>query len=275
MARFCTTPLATLSAVAAACALSAAAFAQTPPVKTVVPESTGMTQAAAAAGSSGNVFMIFGQWLDSLATPAVVTQITEPIAPVTFTVVGNAPAASFEPAPLILGQPDLPLVGQAAAQAAQQWNTGLNYQGLRMSYLVVDAAGKRLETRPIARGVAAGERFKIRYTTSFAAVASIDLVTGDVWRGQRMGQAWPQAGMSVQSAAGETVDLPVGGGYFVMGNNPNERYVLSVRHPDAKGPARSGQPVYRQDGARSSNYLQLLPSGKLPAVEQVLSARTN
>ena len=74
---------------------------------------------------------------------------------------------------------------------------------------------------------------------------------------------------------GETVDLPVGGGYFVMGNNPNERYVLSVRHPDAKGPARSGQPVYRQDGARSSNYLQLLPSGKLPAVEQVLSARTN
>lgn len=274
MARFYTTPLSALGALAAACALSAAAFAQTPPAKTVVPEPTGVAQPAAAATGS-NVFVIFGQWLDSLAAPAVVTQVTEPITPISFTVVGNAPAASFEPAPLILGQPDLPLVGQAAAQAAQQWNTGLNYQGLRMSYLVVDAAGKRLETRPISRGVAAGERFKIRYTTSFASVASIDLVTGDVWRGQRMGQAWPQAGMSVQSAAGETVDLPVGGGYFVMGNNPNERYVLSVRHPDAKGPARSGQPVYRQDGARSSNYLQLLPSGKLPAVEQVLAARTN
>lgn len=262
-----------LAALALACALCTNAVAQTQRPKTVVPEPTGVVQSGAAA-SGGNVFIVFGQWLDSLSAPTFATQVTEPIAPVSFAVVGNAPATSFEPAPLILGQPDLPLVGQAAAQAATQWNTGLNYQGLRMSYVVVDSTGKRLETRPVARGVGAGERFKIRYTTSFPSVASIDLVTGEVWRGQRIGQAWPQAGMSVQSSAGETVELPVGGGYFVMGNNPNERYVLTVRHPDAKGPARSEQPVYRQDGARSSSYLQLLPSGKLPAVEQVLSARS-
>ncbi|MES2941356.1 MAG: hypothetical protein V4772_00645 [Pseudomonadota bacterium] len=263
---------ATLAVLSATCILCTAAIAQTPPAKTVVSEPTGVVQAAP--NNSGNVFFVFGQWMDSLSAPPVPVQLAEPIAPINLTVAGNTPAASFEPAPLILGQPDLPLVGLAASQAARQWNMGLNYQGIRMSYLVVDAAGKRIEARPVSRGLAAGEYFKIRYTSSFAAVTSIDLVAGEVWRGQRLGQAWPQTGMSVQSAAGEVVELPLGGGYFVMSSKPGERYVLSVRHPDAKGPSRSDQPVYRQDGERSSNYLQLLPAGKLPAIEQVLSARS-
>ena len=70
----------------------------------------------------------------------------------------------------------------------------------------------------------------------------------------------------------ETVDLPLEPNqYFVMGREANERFVVSVRHPRAVDAARSAQPAYRQDVAGGSSYLQLVPRGTFPAIEQVVS----
>jgi hypothetical protein len=78
--------------------------------------------------------------------------------------------------------------------------------------------------------------------------------------------------MSVHMHAGETVDLPLEQGrFFVMGPNANERLLLSVRHAAALGDVRTQQPAYRMDGRGGSSYLQLVPRGNAPAIEQLLS----
>lgn len=220
-------------------------------------------------------FTAFTQWIQQIAVPAPVTVVSAPVVVQPFQPVVSSDEASFEAAPVILGQPDLPLLGQAAARAANQWNSGLNYQGANISFVVLDASGRKLEVRPVSKGLAAGERFKIRYTTTFDAVASLDRVVGDSpWTGRRVGQAWPQSGMAIQSAPGETVELPLeSGAFFRFDGNPSERLVLSVRHPQAKGAARSNQPAYRQDGARGSQYLQLVPTNTFPTLEQVVAPR--
>ncbi len=256
-------------------ALCSITTAQTNPGKTVVVEPTGIAPSTTTQTSGTNVFVVFEQWIEGLRSPVVVTGLSVVPAPVMFERISDLNVATFEAMPVILGQPELPLLGQAATEAIGKWNSGFNYQGLQMNYLVVDKSGTRQEVRPISKGLVAGERCKIRYTASFEAVASIDRVVGEIWKSQRVGQAWPQAGMSIASQPGETVELPVGGGYFVMTASPVERYVLSIRHPAAKGLARSDQPIYRQDGVLSSSYLQLVPSGKFPALEQLITVRNN
>lgn len=243
--------------------------------KTIVPEPTGLPAASTAAAPLP-AFTLFTQWIDRVMSTQDLGVTSEPVSLQEFTVVPGSATGSFEPAPVILGQPDFPLLGQAAAQASQQWNAGLNYQGVSISYIVLDASGRKHEIRPVSKGLAAGERFRIRYTTSFDAVTSMDSITGeDPWYGQRAGQVWPKAGMSVQSAAGQTIDLPLGARhYFVMRGTPSERYVLTIRHPKAKDQLRSNQPAYRQDGTQASQYLQLIPAGSHPAIEQLLMVRS-
>jgi len=184
-----------------------------------------------------------------------------------------SPAArSFEPLAVIAGLPDLPLTGTTLANAGRRWDSVLNYQGVHMSLLVLDGAG-RVTQKPLSAGVAVGERFKIRITPTFDAVSELDQVVGDVWRSQRTGQAYPAQGKSVAIKAGQTVDLPLGAELFfaVDGRTPDERMVISVRHAKAVQEAASDQPSYRQESARGSSYLQLVPSGQYPKVEQVIS----
>jgi len=217
----------------------------------------------------------FNQWVGTYVGNAPEPVIDPSLVQVvlTWTNSEGAPVVAYQPKPVILGQPDLPLVGEAVAQAAQRWNLGLNYQGLHVKYLVLDARGVVRQLRPMGAVLLPGERFKLRVTATFGAVASVDRLTGEVWSAQRSGQIYPQPGVSVQINAGETADLPLNPNqYFVASGNPAERLLLTVRHPQAKGDMASDQPAYRQDGALGSNYLQLIPSGKFPAFEQVIAS---
>lgn len=271
-------------AVALGAGLTLPALAQSSAGKTVVVEPTNLppvapvTQVVLQPEAPANTatlapFAAFTQWIQVISAPLPIAEVSVPVVEQPFQPTVSTAETPFEAAPVILGQPELPLLGQAAARAAQQWNSGLNYQGANIAYLVLNASGREVEVRPVSRGLVPGERFKIRYTTSFDAVASLDRVIGDSpWTGRRVGQAWPQSGMAIQSAPGETVEIPLeAGSYFRFDGNPNERLVLSVRHPQAKGAARSNQPAYRQDGAKGSQYLQLVPTNTLPAIEQILA----
>lgn len=215
----------------------------------------------------------FEQWVTATV------QAQEPVVPqaintVTYVLPATAPTP-FEPSPVILGLPELPLLGEGARQAARLWSTSLNYQGVHVRLLVLDASGRQVVMRPMTAMPRPGERFKLRVTTTFTAVSEVGLVTGVGWSQQRAGQLYPTPGMSVKMDAGETVDLPLEANrFFVMGPSASERLLLSVRHLQAIGSARSTQPAYRQDGAAGSSYLQLVPAGMRPAVEQLITLTT-
>lgn len=214
----------------------------------------------------------FNQWI----TTVIVVVPETPVANVQAVSIAPPAAAAagtdYQPRPVIVGLPELPLVGAGAAQAARTWGPELNYQGVFMRQVVLDARGAKREVRPMAAHPKPGERFKIRVTATFDAVADVDLVAGGDWGLRRLDQFYPKKGLSVQIKAGETIELPVGPNEYFVATRPNsERIVVSVRHPQALGDARSTQPAYRQDGRQGSSYLQLVPKGSYPVVEQLIT----
>jgi hypothetical protein len=233
---------------------------------------SGSAMAQAAVVETAPAFASFDQWVGAtiVAVPDVATPHVEPLKPA---VKGGATGVKFEPLPVILGVPDLPLLGQGARQAAKLWGTALNYQGVHAQLLQLDAKTQKLAAAPMGAKLKVGAPFKIRVAATFDAVASLDQVLGSTWDAQRTGQVYPQAGLSVELKAGKTMDLPIGEGqFFVLDGRPgNERLILSVRHAKALGSAGTNQPAYRQDGNSGSSYLQMVPKGQYPVVEQVLT----
>jgi hypothetical protein len=250
--------------------VSAAAFSALVPLSSVLGLSVARAQEKSVVPEAVPAFTALNQWVTTYAfvlpVPASVPQPQVQ----GWQLVAPAPKP-FEPHPVIVGLPELPLTGTTLARVGQQWDGVLNYQGVHMSLLVLESSG-RLVQKPLSAAVAVGERFKIRITPTFDAVTELDQVVGDTWRSQRTGQAYPAPGTSVAIKAGQTVDLPLGPSLFfvVDGRTPQERMVVSVRHPKALREAVSSQPNYRQDSVRGSSYLQLVPTGLQPKVEQVI-----
>jgi hypothetical protein len=216
----------------------------------------------------------FNQWTETVVVPVPETPVN-PLALQLLQLISAAPASNapavYHPKPVILGQPELPLLGDAGA-SARGWGPSLNYQGMHVKMVLLDERGVARRVQPVNAPLRAGQRFKVRVTPTFDAVAGIDGLAGDTWSLRRAAQIYPPQGTSVQIRAGETVDLPLGATeYFVMPVNAAPM-VLSVRHPRASGTAASDQPAYRADGARGSNYLQLVPQGQWPAIEQQVGA---
>lgn len=217
-------------------------------------------------------FPVFERWV----TTVIVVPVEE--APPTQAVPWAAPAVAgtpFQPRPVILGLPDLPLMGAGVTQAASSWGSSLNYQGVQMRLVVINPANGKRELRSLSTGVRQGERFKLRILSSFDGVADVDQIVGDGWALQRANRAYPGKDQSVQIKASQTLDIPVQPNeYFTFnGDRVNDRVVLSVRHAKAAGAAGSNQPVYRQEGRIASNYLQLVPRGQYPLIEQLITMR--
>ena len=226
--------------------------------------------AAQTTASTLPAFATFERWVHGVA-PAVADAPAAAVHTLPLALTGPTTAERYQPAPIILGLPDLPLVFQGSTPPGRDWSPLLNYMGLQVRQIVLDAPGQRQVSRSMVQGPRPGERFKLRVTASFDAVAEVDQVVGEVWYGQRTGQLYPQPGLSVEIRAGQTVDLPLAPNeYFVMPAPSQERLLLKVRHPRALREARSDQPVYRQDSAVASSYLQLVPRGTFPAFEQLV-----
>jgi hypothetical protein len=250
-----------LAALAFACA-AVAIPAQAQSQKTVVAEPVAILQG-------------FNQWADTVVVQLPDT-LPNPVTVQVLQLVSSAPPASlgsavYHPKPVVLGQPELPLLGDTGA-TARAWGPSFNYQGMHVKMVLLDERGTARRVQSVKVPVRPGQRFKVRVTPTFDSVASIDALVGDTWSLTRAGQVYPQQGTSVQIRAGETVDLPLGASeYFLMPSNPAPM-VLSVRHPRATGDRASEQPAYREDGVRGSNYLQLVPAGQWPAIEQQVGA---
>ncbi|MBK7000398.1 MAG: hypothetical protein IPH35_10605 [Rhodoferax sp.] len=257
-ATFCTWPWARAVAAALLALAAGAAMAQTE--KSIVPEAV-------------PAFPAFANWVNVYA-PVRANPVQVAVEPVLLNVALQEPGQDYQPQPVILGLPDVPLLGSSVRATARGWGAALNYQGMQLRMLVLNASGGNPQVRSMAGPLRPGELFKIRVTPTFDAVAEIDQMVneGNSWSATRTGQVYPQSGMSVQIMAGETVDLPLEPqAYFRMGSEGLDRLVLSVRHASALGEARSSQPAYRQDSPSGSGYLQLVPAGTYPALEQLIS----
>ena len=231
-----------------------------------------MAQSASADAAPVPAGMVFERWLRVLevvpvapAGPAVVA-----VSPSVQVVVPTAP---YEPWPVILGEPELPLVGAGSAARPQAWSADLNYQGMHAAYLVRDRVSGRLEQRPLSSAPRPGDRFKIRLTTTFDAQVRVDSVFGQGWSLQRGGTLYPASGAPVLARAAQAIDLPVERDhYFVVGEGGAPRMLLSVRHEEADDSRRTRQPAYRRDQLNGTSYLQLAPTGTRPAIEQLITA---
>lgn len=228
--------------------------------------------AQAAVVESAPAFGAFDQWVGAtiVTVPPAAPAKVESLKPADK---GGAKVARFEPLPVILGSPELPLLGAGARQTQGTWGGALNYQGVHARFLLIDGKTQKVTSAPLSTKLKPGQRFKLRVTATFDGVAALDQVLGTAWDAERTGQVYPATGMSVEIKAGKTVDLPIGEAqYFMMEGRPaTERLVLSVRHAKAVGEGRNTQPAYRKDNAQGSSFLQLTPKGLFPIVEQVLT----
>ena len=212
------------------------------------------------------------RWADSIGVvPLPAAGANVEVLPLPLPIDARAAGATYEPWPVVLGVPELPLLGSGASQAGQRWSGSFNYQALHLRLLAIDSAGRATGARALSTAPRAGERFKLRIAATFDAVAQVSLVVGAPYAARLAGQIYPEPGYSVQLLAGEVVDLPLEPDRcFVMGADPHQRLLLQVRAPAADEHSRSRQPAYRQDGSAGSNFLQLVPPGSRPAFEQLL-----
>ncbi|RJG00476.1 hypothetical protein [Noviherbaspirillum sedimenti] len=196
-------------------------------------------------------------------------------------------APHFSPAPLILGQPDVPFATQQAAfDPNKPWDGRANYQGVTVSAMMLDSQNRVTETRSLVAAFRTGERFKLRLVSTFDAIVSLDALRaqpGTVspegvfshppsWAGQ----LYPaRADQVVRIKAGEVAMLPLGASeYFTFeGKTGLELLSLNVRHPQATNQELNRQPVYRQDMPEATAYSQLAQNGAYLGLSQILVLR--
>lgn len=196
-------------------------------------------------------------------------------------------APNFSPAPLILGQPDVPFATrQTAFDPNKPWDGKANYQGVTVSAMMLDGQNHVTGTRSLAAAFRTGERFKLRLISTFDAIVSLDALRAQpgtvssegmfsqppAWAGQ----LYPaRADHVVRIKAGEVVMLPLGASeYFTFeGNTGLELLALNVRHPQAANHQLNRQPVYRQDTPDATAYSQLAQDGAYTGLSQILVLR--
>lgn len=180
----------------------------------------------------------------------------------------------YSTAPIVLGQPDMPMLGNAKFDPNQPWSSSYNYQGMQVAVVMLNQANQPVEVRPLNAPFRSGERFKLRIISSFEGTGSIDAYKGVAPGSQGwVGQLYPaRTDQVVSFKANEVVYLPLGNNeYFTFdGAAGVERMVINLRHPQAYGAQANSQPIYRQDSAQGSNYLQMVAPGTYPAMSQTV-----
>lgn len=202
--------------------------------------------------------------------------------PVSFPVTsGAATSPSYSNTPIIYGKPDVPFAGGGLQTVAGASWSAANYQGVEVSVVVLNQLNQPTEVRPLSAPFHQGERFRLRVTSTFDTLVSVDSYRpGSVQRndfvlGQTAwaGQFYPvQPDRAVGLRAGEAVSLPMGSNeYFVYATDAGiDRLVLNLRSAQAGAGAADTQPVYRQDTDQATFYTQLAEAGHFPSFSQAI-----
>lgn len=141
-----------------------------------------------------------------------------------------------------------------------------NYQGLKVSVLIVNNAGQVVEERPIGSNFYTGEKFRLRIQSTFPGFLEImhttpSSVTKRLFPRPEVGQFMVSAGAEVVVPLGDNV-------YEFLGDTGVERLTLNVRDPRVTQATQQSGQVYRQDMPEASYYAQSMTEGQLPAISQ-------
>jgi hypothetical protein len=145
---------------------------------------------------------------------------------------------------------------------------GENYQGVSVAVAILDGKGAPLGYRPLGAGFDLGERFKLRFLSTFDAV----VVLGHVDASGKDKQAYPpKPGEAVSIPAGKAVQLPLGDKEFFKftGAVAGEKLTFTLRDPRSldAGRAAAGR-AYRRDKASGSDFVQAVAPERFPVISE-------
>lgn len=255
---------------------------------------SGLAAAPGTTGPGAGIFQAIETWASRRIGGAAPSAAAPAALPVSLSLPPAVPAPaqplpwtqspSYSPAPLILGQPDVPFSAQQGSiDPSRAWDGRLNYQGVTVSAVMLNNQNLATDTRSLAAAFRVGERFKLRIVSTSDAIISLDglrappgmSATNGVLTGQPalIGQVYPpQPEQVVHAKAGEVVHIPLGANaYFTVDDRPGvELLSLHLRHPQAKNNAINRQPIYRQDAQGMTTYVQLVQPGAHLALSQLI-----
>ncbi len=181
------------------------------------------------------------------------------------------PDTFFHPAPVILGIPEYPVKEKADDKISPHYL----HQAIIVKLVVLDKNASVPTIQNLSYPLKPTEKFKIRLTSMFNAWVTLDQIIptpNSAWYLKKIGQVYPAVGSAVLLKEGQVIDLPTtAGDYFQMEPEMKEKILLNVRHEQSKKNSVNNQPIYRRDFVDLSAYVQLVPPGKFPIFEQLIS----
>ena len=174
------------------------------------------------------------------------------------TTVVAARGAGAEAAPIVVGDPDKPLVADGKKE---------NYQGVHVALMVAEDGGRSFSFRPVNQGFRTDERFKLRVLSTFGGELTIENINP---RGERK-QVFPSRSDQVVTLLPATETLiPMDPAQFFefTGATGREQLVVNLVDARAVGPAASRNKIFRQDTKYGSNFLQEVADGSYPSIQQ-------
>ena len=144
---------------------------------------------------------------------------------------------------------------------------GPNYQGLKVSVLVINNQGSVIEERAINAPFYSGEKFRLRVQSTFPGFLEVTHTAPSGATKPLFPR--PEIGQFMLAAGGEVI-LPLGqqNTYEFAGDTGIEQLSFSFRDPRIAHASQAAQDVFRQDTANGSYYAQALAAGQLPYISQ-------
>ncbi len=219
---------------------------------------------------SNYVFQVFTDWLTARLTAGLDSAADAAIAHLTrdsgakISSRGATPvlavAGAAQPAPIVVGNPDKPLVADGKKE---------NYQGVHVALMMSEDGGRRFAFRPVNEGFRTGERFKLRVVSTFGGELSIENINP---RGERRQVFPPRADQVVALLPATETLIPMDPNQFFefTGSTGREQLVINVADPRAVGAAASRSKIFRQDTKFGSNFLQEATGGTYPSIQQAV-----
>jgi hypothetical protein len=142
------------------------------------------------------------------------------------------------------------------------------YQGVFVSFVMLDAQGNAIEVRKISDSFKSGEKFKLRLISTFNAIVNVDSLEAN----KQFQRIYPEdEKMSVFVKAGQEVFLPLGSDEFEFDQTTGmENLVLTARDPRITDESQLPGKINRRETKDGSFYVLDLAQQQLPSLTQII-----
>lgn len=216
--------------------------------------------------AAGKAFEVFSEW----ATKKMFQGMMQPLMMARGAAVSVPGAAMLAPAqkdavPIVPNVTDSAPTAPLVVQGGKE-----NYQGALLSLLVLQPDGQSFIVRPISAGFKSGEKFRIRIGATFEGELSLDNIDP---QGVRSRLYPADAEQIVKIKTGVPAILPLDKDSFFQFDEEagEEKLVITLRDPRARGDAAARAQVHRQENEQGTGLLQEIAAGKYAAIAESIA----